>query len=575
MRICFRYLVAGDPAEIEREQIWEGRVVAIGSGVDQGLVLAGTGLPTRHSKITMVGSKLAVQSVCQLDLYVNGRRARRAVLDEQTQVDLGGWLLRIAFEPDYDAVIFIQRLDCDATDATAHLSFRLRDLKLPVRSFSWAFLMVILVAALIIPVLGTIPVMSPMETMPVPSDKLWLAGPLHDSHAFMGADCAQCHVSPFVPVTDAACADCHGSIIDHMPSPLIADDLHPLPGCADCHQDHNESGSIIPASQGLCADCHGDPNILLQEPALVASASDFLHDHPPFFLTMVSYVEEQGWTTFRAKDQMPVEESNLKFPHKVHLAENGINGPNGTVVLGCNDCHEKSPESSEFLPVTMEAHCASCHELTFDANYPDRKVSHGNPRQLMRELREFYAYQLILGERLAEFEVPVPRVDGRHAKRPGKTHESLTATAQLLSETLDLKTVADGQVLWSIEEQVARAAENLFDKQTCTVCHEVTTKPDNEVPWHVLPVKLNQRWMPRAEFNHEPHEHMQCRSCHDAAASEISKDVLMPGIDGCRECHGGETAREMLQSTCIACHEYHPDAAILPFGHHLEHVSVD
>ena len=42
------------------------------------------------------------------------------------------------------------------------------------------------------------------------------------------------------------------------------------------------------------------------------------------------------------------------------------------------------------------------------------------------------------------------------------------------------------------------------------------------------------------------------------------EDVLMPGIAICRDCHGGQHAENLLQSTCIDCHQFHlPGQALM------------
>tara|TARA_B110000858_G_C17596430_1_gene378043 strand:- start:184 stop:678 length:495 start_codon:yes stop_codon:yes gene_type:complete len=108
-----------------------------------------------------------------------------------------------------------------------------------------------------------------------------------------------------------------------------------------------------------------------------------------------------------------------------------------------------------------------------------------------------------------------------------------------------------------IDARVAQAASSLFEKQTCTICHEISKSGDSAVPWEVKPVKLNEDWMPLAEFSHGSHENMQCSGCHDAVNSTESSDVLMPDITSCRDCHGGEDSTNLLQSNCVTCHEFH------------------
>ena len=54
------------------------------------------------------------------------------------------------------------------------------------------------------------------------------------------------------------------------------------------------------------------------------------------------------------------------------------------------------------------------------------------------------------------------------------------------------------------------------------------------------------------------HETMECADCHDASKSEDSMDVLIPGIENCRQCHAGtESVTNRLESTCVDCHGFH------------------
>jgi len=73
-----------------------------------------------------------------------------------------------------------------------------------------------------------------------------------------------------------------------------------------------------------------------------------------------------------------------------------------------------------------------------------------------------------------------------------------------------------------------------------------------------VPVRLTQNWMPRARFNHAAHITEPCQSCHDRAEhSKKSSDILMPGIQKCRDCHGGTHDGSKLDSDCVMCHRFH------------------
>jgi hypothetical protein len=53
---------------------------------------------------------------------------------------------------------------------------------------------------------------------------------------------------------------------------------------------------------------------------------------------------------------------------------------------------------------------------------------------------------------------------------------------------------------------------------------------------------------------------MQCIDCHNAPNASSSEVLLLPDIDNCRQCHGGEHATNLVPTTCIDCHAFH-DAA--------------
>ena len=218
-------------------------------------------------------------------------------------------------------------------------------------------------------------------------------------------------------------------------------------------------------------------------------------------------------------------------------------------------------------PVTMEQHCADCHELTFDPDTPDRVVPHGSPPDLMRTLREYYAYQYLTKDK------PKPEKSVRHTeatldlqsmrpiRRPGRKSRP-TSIVDLIVEQNNTNNTESGRGSSNanayIEARVANAAANLFEKQTCTVCHEITPTGDRAVPWEVKPVHLNAHWMPLTVFSHSRHKNMQCADCHEATLSKSATDVIMPDIDGCRTCHGVEANKaNLLNSTCITCHDFH------------------
>ncbi len=95
----------------------------------------------------------------------------------------------------------------------------------------------------------------------------------------------------------------------------------------------------------------------------------------------------------------------------------------------------------------------------------------------------------------------------------------------------------------------------IFDpKRGCAYCHVTGESGGN---FTVAPVVLRTRFLPEAKFDHAKHQALACGDCHDAAHSEKSSDVLVPGIEACVSCHGSERAALKAQSTCTSCHIFH------------------
>jgi len=62
------------------------------------------------------------------------------------------------------------------------------------------------------------------------------------------------------------------------------------------------------------------------------------------------------------------------------------------------------------------------------------------------------------------------------------------------------------------------------------------------------------RWLPHSRFDHGTHRSLACTECHQATKSTETKDVLLPSIATCRECHRDVAG---ARSGCVECHLYH------------------
>ncbi|HKC93333.1 MAG TPA: cytochrome c3 family protein [Nitrospira sp.] len=78
---------------------------------------------------------------------------------------------------------------------------------------------------------------------------------------------------------------------------------------------------------------------------------------------------------------------------------------------------------------------------------------------------------------------------------------------------------------------------------------------------------IPERWLPFSTFDHKAHSILTCVACHEAAPhSKETKDVLLPSIGSCRNCHfepGGARAQ------CLTCHVYHDKSQAKKPGDHL------
>jgi predicted CXXCH cytochrome family protein len=106
-----------------------------------------------------------------------------------------------------------------------------------------------------------------------------------------------------------------------------------------------------------------------------------------------------------------------------------------------------------------------------------------------------------------------------------------------------------------VSQQLSGGEKKLFatKEDGCEKCHVLKRVPDSSVPEVVTPA-IPARWLPHAKFDHSPHRPLACAECHKAAASTETKDVLMPGIASCRDCH---QAKAGARTGCVECHRYH------------------
>jgi hypothetical protein len=104
-------------------------------------------------------------------------------------------------------------------------------------------------------------------------------------------------------------------------------------------------------------------------------------------------------------------------------------------------------------------------------------------------------------------------------------------------------------------------AQLVLWRKSCKECHSLSypngTYPNGPgaLPT-VAKAAITRRWLPNGNFDHEAHQMVECASCHaKATESRETSDVLIPGIQTCRQCH--HAGQDAAEARCFECHRYH------------------
>ena len=537
----------------ESEKVVDKQSISIGRATDQDIFLADSGVSYNHARINLLPDRtVSVSSISRIGFYIEGKLVQNCLIRRSGELLVGAFKIQIDIDTKRDQVdITIERVAEDIVEAQSErmLPTELEQTWLSKRALSWIAFIVVLGLFLGLPLAEFYDnrAAAMIEKTKLPGDDAWLSGEISAPHRHFGNDCNQCHQQPFVKVRDSACVDCHTKITAHADP-----DLFDLPAlqetrCATCHKEHNGTSHLIQTAQSLCSDCHGalatDPGSELN------NISDFASDHTEFKVMLMtragmSRYDPQAWQRVSLDDPSLYHETGLVFPHDVHLAADGVNGPAGNQVMVCDDCHQTDASGNYMVPIRMEPHCQSCHRLEFDPDDLERELPHSDLKNLRKMLNEYYSLKALRGS-VKDEDAPDLVTERR---RPGKP---LTRAEQQLA----------------LEWALAKAefvAEEVVEFRSCNLCHKVERDPESFGGWHIPEVNTAQsRWMPKSDFDHYSHRNSSCETCHEADGSSHSEEVLLPKIAVCRECHGGEDASDRLQSTCIECHNFHQHEQIL------------
>jgi predicted CXXCH cytochrome family protein len=557
-----------DGREIIRPYSYANQEVIIGRDAACEVHLADLAVDLKHARITLLnGDKIEVAALGGLGFEADGSKTQSIRINAARGAELrfGSHRLTIGRE-DGAILVTVERVEAlsDAAEERDEIGLFTLKALLPGRRISaWAFFLLVLAAFLAWPIHNFYQShKAEKERAAFQADSLWSSGRLSTAHARLEKNCKACHTEAFVAVKDSSCMSCHKNVHDHADTRKlkiakgppdwegramrkVAEKFNRPEGrCVECHTEHEGAGPMAATKQEFCSSCHADMDTRLAG-TKIANASDFGTAHPQF-KPLVAVAPGLPPTMQRISlDKKPSDNSGLKFPHGTHLSQtNGVARMAQRLgrkfgfgnALECADCHNKTADGVRFMPVTMEANCSMCHSLGIERiGGTVRTLRHGDPKMVVADIRAFYRSG-------GPFRKPALQLlEGR--ARPGQYAASRPYYAYF------------GSVNYGRADSAVQA---VFSKGgACYDCHTIFAPSAGSDNWGVQPVHQSMRYMEKGWFDHNAHKTETCASCHKAARSNNSSDLLLPDLKSCRSCHGGEASNADVPSSCAMCHSYH------------------
>jgi cytochrome c3-like protein len=574
----------------------EGREIVRTTRIDDDLLKAGRdpdcdirlndlAVALHHATLEIVSAdRIGISAEMGMTVEIDGHTAKDGRIDLAIggTIKIGPFVLRILAREmgSEDVAIDIRRADAEAEDDRFDTRrFALQTVMPGKRATAWSLAAAVLLLFLAWPIWSFYQSRTEAAryAQGYHADRLWLSGSLSQGHAGLAQNCQACHVEPFVAVRDQACTACHTRIHDHADLARMQRANPNLSGfrrleqsigalfgldpgrCVDCHTEHEGPSRIPPTPQRFCADCHADIRARLPD-ARLGSAADFERDHPEFQpAVLIQWSGDAPVVQRIALDRRPLEMSNLKFPHALHLDPRGGAAQMGRRLsarhgfgqrLECADCHVPTPDGTRFQPPDMEDDCGMCHSLAFDQlGGTIRTLRHGSPEQVIGDIRSLY------------------RAGGPQRPATLATERSRPGDVMQVRAALQVARARAGT-----GGRAERAIRAVFSQGgACFDCHVVQQPAPGTLDYRIRPVAFPVRYMLHGWFDHRAHQIVQrpgqprldgsaaCLGCHRADASSNAADLLLPDLDSCRVCHGGESTGLPVASTCAMCHDYHMD----------------
>jgi hypothetical protein len=523
--------------------------IRFGRGTDNEVALPDIRVELTAAVLRRRPDGLFIERLGDSPLRVNGATTGAALVGPGDEILIGPYKVILSNPPEgLDTALSVelaQPMGDALQRVTTGSRLRLDQTRLSKRRASWVLFTTLTILCLALPIFLYSMGSGVKRSSQVSPDRLstflgiaWNPGEFSNSHRYFSLHCATCHQGVFSRVKDSACVICHGGIGNHIEA-AAAVEGNPVrrhlqaTRCAECHEEHRGLRSLVILEGALCVNCHRSlaetmPNAGLRD------VRGFPDGHPQFRVTVVRDAAARNLEKVDLdSDPKPADRPNLVFSHAAHLVSGGF------PVLGykqmvCADCHVAEPSGQGFLGITYKGQCQRCHTLRFDAELPWKEVPHGDDARVEADVQGFYAS---IALREGGPEQPAP---GTERRLPGDL-------APPPSE-------APGRRAYA-RQKTAQALGIIFDeKRGCFYCHF----PDRaRGEFRVAPVMMLTRFLAPARFDHAKHRPVECDDCHHAGHSQSSSDVLVPGIERCVTCHGGETAAFKAQSTCTSCHVFH------------------
>ncbi len=409
---------------------------------------------------------------------------------------------------------------------------------------------------------------------------IYQARPVSLVHQQFQEDCSQCHGVPFQTirqlwnddtfvrdVEEAACLRCHDQAADDHHAGVLA--RQPF-DCFACHREHAGEYGLARVEDSFCVSCHSDLRTDEGPSECFAATIASFADHPEFAVSrkpgdpyaavgrshLVRLVAEPAADGAGWKDR-----TTLRFPHDKHLDPAGVMIPAShplaegdrqrRKVLNCKSCHVTAEDGRYMKPVVYEQHCAECHPLVISKSLLG-SIPHENPTLV----------QGVLRDRLAAYARQHP---DEVLRRVEKTGSRLPNRRPPVPSARDIWEWIEDQLTKQPDKETLSLAKRV--EWACAYCHTTAAAENGNrlLPFAIEPTGIPARWWRHASFRHDRHDVliMDCTDCHAAAVSASAKDILLPGIENCQQCHVPASAATQggARHDCVECHDYHARVA--------------